>query len=223
MDINPEKISTQEFLQTAHKIPLADLLQQLDCDDNGLSGDEAVRREQQLGPNTLVGKKQTPELVKFLRQFKNYFAILLIIGGSLALLAERLDPGQGNLYIAWALFGVVVLNAVFTYIQEHQTERIMESFSRMLPQMVTVMRDGRPARIGAEHVVPGDVMMLYEGDRICADGRLLERNCATSMPPMPISWKAGTSCFPEPWCRAVTARRWSTVPGCIPRSAASYS
>lgn len=176
MDINAEIISDQEFLQSAHKIPLADLLQQLGCDENGLDSAGAGHRERELGPNILVGKKQTPEILKFLRQFKNYFAILLIIGGSLALLAEQLDPGQGNLYIAWALYGVVVLNAMFTYIQEHQTERIMESFSRMLPQMVTVLRDGAPARIGAGHVVPGDVMLLYEGDRICADGRLLDQN-----------------------------------------------
>jgi len=176
LDINTDKISDGEFLQSAHKVPLADLLQQLDCDGNGLSSNETARRERELGLNVLVGKKQTPEILKFLRQFKNYFAILLIIGGSLALLAEQLDPGMGNLYIAYALFGVVVLNAVFTYIQEHQTERIMESFSRMLPQMVTVLRNGAPTRIGAEHVVPGDVMLLYEGDRICADGRLLEQN-----------------------------------------------
>ena len=176
MVISAEKLSDREFLQSAHKIAREDLLQRLGCDETGLGNAEAARRERELGANILVGKKQTPEIIKFLRQFKNYFAILLIIGGSLALLAEQLDPGQGNLYIAWALYGVVVLNAIFTYLQEHQTERIMESFTRMLPQMVTVLRDGKQERIGAEHVVPGDVMLLFEGDRICADGRLLEQN-----------------------------------------------
>jgi sodium/potassium-transporting ATPase subunit alpha len=51
-----------------------------------------------------------------LLESKNFFAILLISGGLLALLADYLDPGQGNLYIACALFGVVVLNATFTYL-----------------------------------------------------------------------------------------------------------
>jgi sodium/potassium-transporting ATPase subunit alpha len=176
LSVNSENISSAEFLQSAHKIPLTDLLQQLGCDENGLSNAEADRRIRELGPNILTGKKKTPEILKFLLQFRNYFAILLIIGGCLALLAEQLDPGVGHLYIAYALFGVVVLNAVFTYIQERQSERIMESFSRMLPQMVTVLRDDKPERTGAEHVVPGDVMLLYEGDRICADGRLLEQN-----------------------------------------------
>ncbi len=95
-------------------------------------------------------------------------------GGALAIAAERLDPGEGNLYIAVALLGVVVLNAAFTYIQEHQSERIMESFRRMLPSMVTVIRGGRAIRVVAETLVPGDVILLHEGDRVPADGRLID-------------------------------------------------
>ena len=172
----PFETQIPDFLQFAHTVPIQELLQRLQSSDKGLDSAAAVRRLQVHGTNVLRGKKKTPELVKFLGQFRNYFAILLIFGGSFALLAERLDPGKGNLYIAVALFGVVLLNAIFTYIQEHQTERIMESFSKMLPQMVTVLRDGKQQSIRAGQVVPGDVMLLNEGDRICADGRLLNHN-----------------------------------------------
>lgn len=88
--------------------------------------------------------------------------------------AEHLDPGQGNLYIAIALFAVVFLNAAFTYVQEHQSERIMESFRKMLPSMVTALRDGGRRQVAAEELVPGDVIILSEGDRVPADGRLIE-------------------------------------------------
>ena len=96
------------------------------------------------------------------------------MGSGLALLAEQLDPGLGNLYIAIALFGVTILNATFTYIQEHQSEKIMESFRKMMPTMVRVFRDGVEVEIEASMIVPGDIVRLGEGDRVPADGRLLE-------------------------------------------------
>lgn len=160
--------------QEAHKLPLIELFDRLETGESGLSSLEAAARLERHGPNELRVRKETSELVKFLREFKNFFAILLIVGGFLALLAEHLDSGQGNLYIACALFGVVLLNATFTYLQEHQSEKIMEGFRRMLPQKVTVLRDAEVRSIDAREVVPGDVIFLNEGDRVPADGRLID-------------------------------------------------
>lgn len=159
-----------------HQCPLETLFQRCNSSPEGLTTAQAQERLKQQGPNVLRVKKDLPELVKFLLQFKNFFALLLIVGGSLALLAERLDPGHGNGYIAIALFGVVVLNALFTYWQEHQSQRIMESFQNMLPQQVTLLRDAEPVRLPAELVVPGDIILLNEGDKISADGRLIEQS-----------------------------------------------
>ncbi|RME30710.1 HAD family hydrolase [Candidatus Woesearchaeota archaeon] len=159
-----------------HKIPLEELYQRVESGPEGLTTSAATQRLLQYGPNELSVKKQTPEYIKFLRQFTNFFAVLLIIGGCLAFLAEYLDPGQGNLPIGIALIAVVFLNATFTYLQEHQSERIMESFKKMLPQRITVLRDGREQQIEAKHVVPGDIIILNEGDRIPADGRLIEEH-----------------------------------------------
>lgn len=157
-----------------HKVPIETLYHLLESSPEGLSSDEAERRRFHYGPNELIVKKDRPELVKFLLQFKNFFAILLLIGAALAFLAERLDPGEGNLYIGFALVAVVFLNALFTYIQEHQSEKIMESFKSMLPPIINVLRDGKPVRIEAKLLVPGDVILLEEGDKIPADGRLIE-------------------------------------------------
>jgi len=161
-------------MQDYHKLPLVELYTLFETDENGLSGHEATERHRHFGPNELHIRKETPEFVKFLREFKNFFAILLIAGGLLALLAEYLDPDQGNLYIAYALFGVVLLNAAFTYVQEHQSEKIMEGFRRMLPQKVTALRDGEAQTIEARHIVPGDIIFLNEGDRVPADARLID-------------------------------------------------
>ena len=162
-----------------HLIPLARLYETLGTREGGLSSADARERLARFGPNELKVRADTPEFVKFLRQFRNFFAILLIVGGLLALLAERLDSGQGNLYIAIALFAVVLLNAAFTYLQEYKSERIMESFERMLPSMVEALRDGARVRIPARDLVPGDVMLLFEGDRVPADGRLIEEKRLT--------------------------------------------
>ena len=157
-----------------HKGPLESVLKTLVTTKDGLSSAEATRRLAEVGPNELTVGRDRPEIVKFLLQFKNFFAILLIVGGGLALTAEKLDPGEGNLYIAIALIAVVLLNAAFTYFQEHQSERIMDSFKKMLPSRITAIRDGRRGEVAVEELVPGDVIILNEGDRVPADGRLIE-------------------------------------------------
>ena len=94
-----------------HTGPLESALERLATTPAGLGTAEAARRRGQAGPNRLEARRRAPEFIKFLRQFKNFFALLLIVGGALAMTAEELDPDQGNLYIAIALLAVVVLNA----------------------------------------------------------------------------------------------------------------
>ena len=146
-----------------HTQPLASVLDTLDSGPEGLTDAAAKKRLDEVGRNELKVSKDTSEIVKFLFQFKNFFAILLIVGGALAMAAERMDPGQGNLYI----------NAAFTYFQEHQSERIMDSFKKLMPSMITTFRYGRPKEVPSQDLVPGDVIVLIEGDRVPADGRLI--------------------------------------------------
>ncbi len=98
--------------------------------------------------------------IRFLRQFKKLFAILLIVGGLLAMLAEYLEPGSDSIYIAIALFAVILLNDIFTFVREEQSDRIMERFKNMLPPMVRVCRQDNVLEIEARELVPGDIMLL---------------------------------------------------------------
>ncbi|WP_342707207.1 cation-transporting P-type ATPase [Methanococcoides vulcani] len=102
---------------------LEEFLKRFDADTEGLTSAEALERLEICGKNILenIGREST--LKKYLKQFRNFFSILLITGALLSYTAELLDPGKGNLYIAIALFGVVILNATFTFIQEYQTEQ----------------------------------------------------------------------------------------------------
>ena len=157
-----------------HRQSLAGVFEALDSSADGLTMSQATSRQDHYGSNELKVGKETPEIIKFLLQFKNFFALLLMVGGVLAMTAERMDPGQGNLYIAIALLAVVLLNAGFTYFQERQSERIMDSFKKMLPSKITAIRDGTPREVQVEDLVPGDVVILNEGDRVPADGRLIQ-------------------------------------------------
>jgi sodium/potassium-transporting ATPase subunit alpha len=158
-----------------HQLPLPDFYQRLHADPvRGLSEGEVAQRLDRDGPNTLVKRRRTPEILRFLQHLTKLFALLLWAGAALSFVAEWLMPGQGNLYIGCALVAVVVLNAAFSYYQEYKAEKIMAGFHSMLPATATVMRSAKVMEIPAAQLVRGDVMLLQEGDRVPADARLFE-------------------------------------------------
>ncbi|MAG38687.1 ATPase [Candidatus Woesearchaeota archaeon] len=159
-----------------HRIHLKELYDRTNSSFNGLSSEEARKRLVEYGSNIIEEKKYVSLIVKYLKNFTNFFAILLMTGSVLALIAEYLSPGEGNLYIGIALFVVVILNSTFTFIQEYQSEKIMQSFKKMMPTKIQVLRDGRRKEILAEELVPGDIIFLSEGDKVPADARLIEHH-----------------------------------------------
>jgi sodium/potassium-transporting ATPase subunit alpha len=159
-----------------HKINLNELYKRLDSLPQGLTFEEASKRQQAYGFNILEEKEKHLVIFRFGKHLVNFFALLLWIGAALAFTSEYLLPGEGNLYIGIALAVVVVLNAVFTFIQEYQSEQIMESFRKMMPAKIELLRDGKRMELLSREVVPGDIIYLHEGDKIPADGRLIEEN-----------------------------------------------
>lgn len=159
-----------------HSIPLHKFLDKLGVDENGIGEQEAAHRLKECGANILEETEKESIVKKYLKQFRNLFAILLTVGSILAFFGEYLDPGQGNLYIGIALAGVVVINATFTFIQEYQAEKTMESFRQLLPPHARVLREGKVRDILASELVVGDIIYLEEGDKVPADGRLIENN-----------------------------------------------
>ncbi|MEW6277480.1 MAG: HAD-IC family P-type ATPase, partial [Candidatus Eremiobacterota bacterium] len=163
-------------MSDAHEVPLEEVYRRVQSGPQGLSLVEAARRLREVGPNTLHVRRPTPAWVRFLRLLLNLFSLLLFLGAGLAWLAHRATPGEGYDSIAAALVGVVLLNTLFAYLQERKSEKIMESFRRMLPDLIPVLRDGEERQVPASEVVPGDVIAVYEGERIPADARLIELN-----------------------------------------------
>lgn len=151
-----------------------DVFKRLVTSENGLSEEEAKRRFSEFGPNEIKEVKKTPLTVRFLKQFTHFLAILLWIGAGLAILSEYLHPGEGMLTLGLAIIGVIFINAVFTFIQEYKAERAIEKLKLLLPFHVKVIREGKEKEIPAKEIVPGDLIILSEGDKVPADSRLIE-------------------------------------------------
>ncbi|MBN2457580.1 HAD-IC family P-type ATPase [Candidatus Woesearchaeota archaeon] len=163
-------------MQDWHRLKISELFEKLDSSPEGLSSAEAKKRSQQHGLNELEKRKKAPAIIRFLKHATNFFALLLWTGALLAFIAEYLAPGEGNLYIGVALGTVVLLNAVFSFYQESKAEQAMDAFKKMMPDQAKVLRDGAEVQLLAREIVPGDVFILEEGDKVPADARLFEAN-----------------------------------------------
>ncbi len=167
---------TEQQTESVHEIPLKSLFSMLGSESTGLSSNEAESRIGKYGQNKLTEKKETPIIIRFILQFNNFFSYLLLFGALLSFISEWLMPGEGSIFIAWALVGVTVLNAVFTFIQEYKAEKAMKSFRNLMTSKDVVLRYVRKHQIDSSDLAIGDVMLLSEGDKITADARLIEES-----------------------------------------------
>ena len=148
-------------------LPTEEVYRRLGTSRRGLADEEAARRLQLHGPNELAEAAKTPLLVRFLANFYQVFALLLWASAALAF-------ASGAVELGWAIVFVIVINAVFAFYQEYQAERAINALKELLPARARVIRGGEEKIILARELVPGDVMLLEEGDSISADGRLVE-------------------------------------------------
>ncbi|CAM01722.1 calcium-translocating P-type ATPase [Saccharopolyspora erythraea NRRL 2338] len=146
--------------------PVGRLLRDLRTRLEGLTEREAQRRQAVHGLNTLPQHRVRQWPAALLRQFTHPLALLLWVAAVLAWLA-------GTVELAWAIVAVIVLNALLAFWQEEQAEQAVRSLGDYLPQQCEVRRDGQVRSVPATALVPGDVLLLGEGERVAADGRLV--------------------------------------------------
>ncbi len=155
-----------------------DVYEHLGSSPSGLGKDEAAQRLIKYGPNVLPAKQGRPLIYRFFQQFADLFAMLLELAAALTFLAAVLSHGADRadqLHVAFAIIGVVLLNAVIGFFQEYRAEKATEALRNMVPQNAKVLRDGRLAVVPVSELVPGDVIALEEGDAISADARLVRQ------------------------------------------------
>jgi len=136
---------------------------------HGLTSEEAARRLAEFGTNTIKAAKGQPLIIKFLLNFTHLMALLIWVAGVIALIGKMPE-------LAIAVWMVNLINGCFSFWQEFRANKATEALKKMLPSYARVMRDGREIKILAEELVPGDVILIEEGDAISVDARVVAAN-----------------------------------------------
>ena len=140
----------------------------------GLSSEEACARLGRYGPNELEAEKPVPAWRRFLAQFRDTLVILLLIATAVSVGLWAYERDSALPYEGLAIFAIVLLNGILGYVQESRAERAVAALRAMSAAEAGVVRDGERRSVPASELVPGDVILVEEGDTIPADARLIQ-------------------------------------------------
>ncbi len=135
----------------------------------GLSTLEAKQRLVQYGPNQLKLKRKKSLIISFFEEFKDLMVIILVIATIISFVVGEVSDG-----IVIAI--IILLNATIGFVQKYRAEKAVEALKKMLAPLARVLRNGEQKMIAAEEIVPGDILLLNEGDLISADGEVFHVN-----------------------------------------------
>lgn len=152
-----------------YSLDAAEVLMELRASLSGLSKEEATLRLKKYGRNIIEEKEKILPLKIFLSQFKSFIMGILVAAVAISLLI-------GNTTDAVVIAVILIGNALFGFVQEHRAEQAIAALKKLTNLQAKVKRNGQLIQLDVEEVVPGDILMLETGDRIAADGRLLETN-----------------------------------------------
>jgi len=154
-------------LEKAASMPINEVFDDLKTSPNGLTSEEAKLRLKKYGYNKLSEKRQIPFVHKFISHLRDLFGILLLVAAILSYIS-------GSPELALIILAVVFVNIFVSLFQESRAEKAMATLRSWMPEFAKVFRDAELKKISVREIVPGDVIVLEEGDRIPADARLIE-------------------------------------------------
>jgi Ca2+-transporting ATPase len=137
--------------------------------EKGLSYREVELRKKKYGENKLPEKKPLSKLRIFLSQFTNPFIYILVVAGIVTVFLKEYTD-------AVVIFAAVLLNAIVGFFQENKASQALKELKRAVKYKAEVLREGNLKIIDSTELVPGDIIILNPGDKVSADGRLLEAN-----------------------------------------------
>jgi Ca2+-transporting ATPase len=144
-----------------------EILTDLNSNLRGLNHNEAKKRLERYGPNELVKKKKQSPLLLLLSQFTNFLVIVLFI-------AAGISAFLGDIIEFITIMAIVVMAGILGFVQEYRAEKALEALRRLAAPLAKVLRDGKEEEIPARELVPGDIVLLTTGDKVPADGRIIE-------------------------------------------------
>ncbi len=151
-----------------HTLDASEVAKRLGSDpDLGLSTTEAETRLAADGPNRLDEKAKTPAWRLFVSQYNDFMIYVLLF-------AVGISAFEGQVPESIAILAILLLNGVLGFVQEYRAEKALDALKQLSAPIATVIRDGAESDIPAEQLVAGDVVLLEAGDKVPADGRLVE-------------------------------------------------
>ena len=168
---------------------IEETLQTLNTKETGLSQEEVQKRLQEFGPNELKKEKGISPIKLLLEQFTDILIIILLI-------ATGLSIYLGELTDAIVIIAIVLACAILGFTQEYRSEKALEALKKMTAPTAIVLRGGKEVKVQASEIVPGDIILLYTGDKVAADARIIEAiNLKTDEAPLtgestPVNKKA---------------------------------
>lgn len=163
-------------LQKYAKSSLLNIFNEFEVEVSGLRNSEAYKRLQSFGAN------QIPRVIKylffkrFIEQFKNLFNILLFAAAFLSIISGVIYKDQNSINMGYIIIGVVFLSIFFSLYQEYRAEKAVSELKIFIPNQVKVVRNRKLVQISSDNIVPGDILLLQEGDKVPADIRLITSN-----------------------------------------------
>ena len=144
-----------------------EVLKQLDSNISGLQKEEVKIRLEKFGYNEIPEKKGKSPILIFLHQFKSVLIYILFVAAGISLFLDHII----DFYV---ILIVILVNAVIGFFQEYKAEKAIQALKEMIVLRAKVFRQGELLEIPAKELVPGDIILLEEGDKIPADARLLK-------------------------------------------------
>lgn len=150
-----------------------EVLKAFETDENGLTSEEALKREEKYGKNKLQEAKKTSVIKRFFKQLADPMIIILLAAAGISAITATIESGEGYADVIIILV-VVLINAILGVVQESKAEEAIEALQQMSAATSKVIRNAHIAVIKSEDIVPGDIILLEAGDSVPADGRIIE-------------------------------------------------
>ncbi len=154
-------------MKTYYQQTAKEIFDKLETNKDGLTKDEVNKRLEKYGKNELTARVGTPKWLLFFSQFKDILTIMLLVASAISLIV-------GSYRDAIVMSAIVVINVIVGFFQENKAEAIMSSLKKLVDSPAKVYRDGNVSKLAQSEIVPGDIVVLEEGDKVPADLRIIE-------------------------------------------------
>ncbi len=152
-----------------HTLPKKEVIEKTHSSLDGLTQGQVSARLKQFGLNRLKKTRHFNALKIFLSQFKSFLIIILIFAAILSYFMESVIDSI-------VILAIIILNSGLGFSQEYKAEKAIQSLKKLMVPIAKVFREGKLVKVNSSGVVPGDILILREGDKIVADARILESN-----------------------------------------------